>query len=93
MPPGRIIALSGRRARPRFSGPAFIRPLLNVLYEVETFDVVKVRKGIRPRSPLAMALPCGRHVNLALIPTTAQSMLEAQTFIEKGGIRGPRKRC
>ena len=47
LPPGRIIALSGQKGpQAEILGPGFhFRPLLNVLYEVEKFDVVKIPEG------------------------------------------------
>ena len=71
--------------------PAFISgPLLNVLYEVETFDVVKVPEGYYGQITAldGAAMPEGMFISPLIPDDKLSSMLEAQTFIEKGGIRG-----
>jgi hypothetical protein len=92
LPPGRIIALSGQKGpQAEILGPGFhFRPLLNVLYEVETFDVVKVPEGYYGQITAldGAAMPEGMFISPLISDEKLSSMLEAQTFIEKGGIRG-----
>src|SRR5262245_9433856 len=47
LPPGRIIALAGQKGpQAEVLGPGFhFRPLLNILYQVEQYDVVQVPEG------------------------------------------------
>ena len=47
LPPGRILALPGQKGpQTEILGPGFhFRPLLNMLYQVEEFDVVQVPEG------------------------------------------------
>ncbi len=95
LPPGRIIALPGQKGpQAEILGPGFhFRPLLNVLYEVEQFDVVQVPEGYYGQITTldGASMPEGMFIAPVIPDNKLATMLEAQAFIEQGGIRGPQE--
>jgi hypothetical protein len=96
LPAGRIIALPGQKGpQAEILGPGFhFRPLLNVLYEVEQRDVVKVEQGYYGEITAldGAPMPEGMFIAPALPADKVDTMLDnAQVFIEQGGIRGPQE--
>ena len=95
LPAGRIIALPGQKGpQSEILGPGFhFRPLLNVLYEVEPIDVVQVPEGYYGQITALDGSPMPEGMFIApVIPDNKLAiMLDAQTFIEQGGFRGPQE--
>ena len=95
LPPGRIIALSGQKGpQAEILGPGFhFRPLLNVLYEVEPVEVVQVPEGYYGQITTldGAPMPEGMFIAPVIPDDKLGTMLEAQTFIEQGGYRGPQE--
>jgi SPFH domain / Band 7 family len=95
LPPGRIIALPGQKGpQAEILGPGFhFRPLLNVLYEVEQFDVVQVPEGFYGQITTldGASMPEGMFIAPVIPDDKLSTMLEAQAFIEQGGFRGPQE--
>ena len=95
LPPGRIIALPGQKGpQAEILGPGFhFRPLLNVLYEVEQFDVVQVPEGYYGQITTldGAPMPEGMFIAPVIPDDKLGTLLEAQAFIEQGGIRGPQE--
>lgn len=95
LPPGRIIALTGQKGpQAEILGPGFhFRPLLNILFQVEQFDVVNVPEGFYGQITTLDGLPMpeGMFIAPVLADDKVAAMLDAQTFIEGGGFRGPQE--
>ena len=95
LPPGRIIALPGQKGpQAEILGPGFhFRPLLNVLYDVEERDVVQVPEGYYGQITTLDGAPMPEGMFLApvIADDKLATMLEAQIYIEQGGIRGPQE--
>jgi hypothetical protein len=95
LPAGRIIALSGQKGpQAELLGPGFhFRPLLNVLYQVEEFGVVEIPEGyygqITTRD--GQPMPEGMFIAPVIPDDRLGPMLDAQTFLENGGYRGPQE--
>ena len=95
LPPGRIIALPGQKGpQAEILGPGFhFRPLLNVLYQVDLFDVVQVPEGFYGQITTldGAAMPEGMFIAPVIPDDKLSAMLDAQTYIEQGGFRGPQE--
>ena len=95
LPPGRIIALPGQKGpQAEILGPGFhFRPLLNVLYDVEERDVVQIPEGYYGQITTldGAPMPEGMFIAPVIADDKLATMLEAQTYIEQGGYRGPQE--
>ena len=95
LPPGRIIALSGQKGpQAEVLGPGFhFRPLLNVLYQVEEFDVLQVPEGFYGQITTldGQPMPEGMFIAPVMADDKVAEMLNAQAFLEGGGYRGPQE--
>jgi SPFH domain / Band 7 family len=95
LPPGRILALPGQKGpQTEILGPGFhFRPLLNMLYQVEEFDVVQVPEGFYGQITAldGASMPEGMFIAPVIPDEKLNTMLDAQTFIENGGFRGPQE--
>ena len=95
LPPGRIIALAGQKGpQAEILGPGFhFRPLLNVLYDVEQYDVVQIPEGFYGQVTTldGLPMPDGMFMAPVIADDKLATMLEAQAFIEQGGYRGPQE--
>ena len=95
LPPGRIIALPGQKGpQAEFLGPGFhFRPLLNVLYDVEQYDIVQVPEGYYGQITTNDGLPMPEGMFIApVIPDDKLAdMLDAEAFLTQGGFRGPQE--
>lgn len=95
LPPGRIIALPGQKGpQAEILGPGFhFRPLLNVLYEVEQRNVIQVPEGYYGQVTTldGASMPEGMFIAPVIPDDKLGAMLDAQTFIEQGGYRGPQE--
>ena len=95
LPPGRIIALPGQKGpQAEILGPGFhFRPLLNVLFDVEPVDVVQVPEGFYGQITAldGAPMPEGMFIAPVIADDKLATMLDAQTFIEQGGFRGPQE--
>jgi len=95
LPPGRIVALPGHKGpQAEVLGPGFhFRPLLNVLYQVEQYDVVQVPEGYYGQITTldGQPMPEGMFIAPVIPDDKLAAMLDAQVFIEQGGYRGPQE--
>jgi SPFH domain / Band 7 family len=95
LPPGRIIALPGQKGpQAEILGPGFhFRPLLNVLYGVEPVDVVQVPEGYYGQITTldGASMPEGMFIAPVIPDEKLNTMLDAQTYLEQGGFRGPQE--
>lgn len=83
LPPGRIIALSGQKGpQARILGPGFyVEPLINVLFEIDQFEVVKVPEGHYGEIVAAdgQPMPEGVFVAPRIPDDRVKEMLDART--------------
>ncbi len=95
LPPGRIIALPGQKGpQAEILGPGFhFRPLLNVLFDVETFDVVQIPEGYYGQVTTldGQPMPDGMFMAPVISDDKLSSMFDAETFLTQGGYRGPQE--
>jgi SPFH domain / Band 7 family len=95
LPPGRILALPGQKGpQTEILGPGFhFRPLLNMLYQVEEFDVVQVPEGFYGQITAldGASMPEGMFIAPVIPDEKLNTMLDAQTYLENGGYRGPQE--
>ena len=95
LPPGRIIALPGQKGpQARILGPGFhFIPLVHVLYRVESRSVITVPDGfygeITTRD--GQAMPEGMFIAPRIPDDKLKDMLKAETYLTKGGYRGPQE--
>lgn len=95
LPPGRIIALSGQKGpQADVLGPGFhFIPLIRVLYDVEQYDVVTIPEGQYGQITAldGSAMPEGMYIAPAFPDDQVADMLDAASFLTKGGYRGPQE--
>lgn len=95
LPPGRIIALAGQKGpQAQILGPGFhFIPLVRVLYDVESFPVVKVPEGHYGELVAndGEAMPDGMFIAPKIPDDSLTDMLTAESFLTKGGFRGPQE--
>lgn len=95
LPPGRIIALPGQKGpQAEVLGPGFhFRPLLNVLYDVEQFDLVQIPEGFYGQVTTldGQTMPDGMFMAPVIADDKLESMFNAETFLTTGGYRGPQE--
>jgi hypothetical protein len=95
LPPGHIIALPGEKGpQAEVLGPGFhFRPLLNVLYDVEPFDLVQIPEGFYGQVTTldGQPMPDGMFMAPVIADDKLQSMFNAETFLTAGGYRGPQE--
>ena len=95
LPAGRILALPGQKGpQTEILGPGFhFRPLLNMLYQVEEFDVVQVPEGFYGQITAldGASMPEGMFIAPVIPDEKLNTMLDAQTYLENGGYRGPQE--
>lgn len=95
LPPGHIIALPGQKGpQAEVLGPGFhFRPLLNVLYDVEPFDLVTIPEGFYGQVTTldGQPMPDGMFMAPVIADDKLQSMFNAETFLTAGGYRGPQE--
>ncbi len=95
LPSGRIIALDGQKGpQAEILGPGFhIIPLVQVLYSVEQFDVVRVPEGSYAEIVAVdgKPMPEGMFIAPAIPDKDVAAMMEADYFLTHGGIRGPQE--
>jgi SPFH domain / Band 7 family len=95
LPPGRIIALPGQKGpQAEVLGPGFhFRPLLNVLYDVEQYDIVQIPEGFYGQVTTldGQPMPDGMFMAPVISDEKLSSMFNAETFLTQGGYRGPQE--
>jgi hypothetical protein len=95
LPPGRIIALPGQKGpQAEILGPGFhFRPLLNVFYDVEQYDVVQVPEGYYGQVTTldGLPMPDGMFMAPVISDDRLSAMVDAETFLTQGGYRGPQE--
>jgi hypothetical protein len=95
LPPGRIIALSGEKGpQAEILGPGFhFIPLVRVLYEIEEFDVIVIPQGQYGEITAldGLPMPAGMYIAPQIADDQVEGMLTAETFLAKGGYRGPQE--
>lgn len=92
LPTGKIIAVNGEKGpQADILGPGFhFIPFVNVLHQVEQFDVVTVPNGSYGRLVAndGMATPTGTFMAPAIPDDRIEKMLDGRTFLTSGGFRG-----
>ncbi len=95
LPPGRILALDGQKGpQAQILGPGFhFIPLVQVLYKIESFNLVKVPEGYYGEIVAVDGLPMpdGMYIAPQIPDKDLAAMLQAETFLTRGGYRGPQE--
>ncbi|GAB4512611.1 MAG: hypothetical protein Tsb0019_09430 [Roseibium sp.] len=95
LPEGRIIALDGEKGpQAQILGPGFhLIPLVRVLYDFEEWDVVTIPEGYYGQLTAldGDAMPSGMFMAPAIADAEVGDMLKAESFLTKGGLRGPQE--
>ena len=95
LPPGRIIALEGQKGpQAQILGPGFhFIPLVQVLYSVEQFDLVKVPEGFYGELVAVdgAPMPDGMFIAPQIPDKELAAMMQAEIFLTRGGHRGPQE--
>lgn len=95
LPPGRIIALAGQKGpQAEILGPGFhFRPLLNVLYDIENYDLIQVPEGYYGQVTTldGQPMPEGMFMAPVIPDDKLASMFDATVFLTEGGYRGPQE--
>ncbi|MBO9418214.1 MULTISPECIES: SPFH domain-containing protein [Stappiaceae] len=95
LPEGRIIALEGEKGpQAQILGPGFhFIPLVRVLYDFEEWDVVSIPEGYYGQLTAldGAAMPSGMFMAPAISDSEVGDMLKAESFLTKGGLRGPQE--
>ena len=95
LPPGRIIALEGQKGpQAEILGPGFhFIPLVQVLYSVEQFDLVKVPEGFYGELVAVdgAPMPDGMFIAPQIPDKELAAMMQAENFLTRGGHRGPQE--
>jgi SPFH domain / Band 7 family len=95
LPPGRIIALPGQKGpQAEILGPGFhFRPLLNVLNRIDEVEIVVVPEGTYGQITTTdgQPMPEGMFIAPVIPDDKLATMLDAETFLNNGGYRGPQE--
>ncbi len=95
LPKGRIIAVDGQKGpQAEILGPGFhIIPFVRVLYDVEQMNVITIRQGYYGEVTAldGARMPDGMFIAPAIEDSKIAEMLDAATFIKKGGYKGPQE--
>lgn len=95
LPEGRIIALEGQKGpQARILGPGFhFSPFIRVLYDVEQYPTIKIPEGSYGEitSLDGAPMPDGMFIAPAIPDDKISAMLDAKTYLQKGGYRGPQE--
>ncbi len=95
LPKGRIIALDGEKGpQAQILGPGFhFIPLVRVLYDFEEWDIVTIPEGYYGQLTTldGGAMPSGMFMAPAIPDDNVGDMLTAESFLTKGGLRGPQE--
>ena len=93
MPPGQIIAFDGQKGpQANILGPGFhLKPLVNVLYEVEEIPVVQIPQGSYGflTAKGGAPLEAGEFIARGPPDKDFNKMLDAEYFLNNGGQKGP----
>ena len=95
LPKGRIIALNGQKGpQARILGPGFhLIPFVRVLYDVEERSVVTIPEGYYGELTAldGKRMPAGMFIAPKIEDDKIADMLDAETFINGGGYKGPQE--
>lgn len=95
LPEGRIIALEGQKGpQARILGPGFhFSPFIRVLYDVEQYPTLKIPEGSYGEitSLDGAPMPDGMFIAPAIPDDKVSAMLDAKTYLQNGGYRGPQE--
>ncbi len=95
LPKGRIVALDGQKGpQARILGPGFhFIPLVRVLYDYEEFDVISVPEGYygQIKTNDGDPMPSGMFIAPSFTDADTSDMLNADSFLTKGGFKGPQE--
>ncbi|MGH1352606.1 MAG: hypothetical protein ACRBBN_17640 [Methyloligellaceae bacterium] len=95
LPKGRIIAIDGQKGpQADILGPGFhFIPFVRVLYDVEQQNVVTIPQGYYGEVTAldGARMPDGMFIAPAIEDDKIAEMLDAATFIKKGGYKGPQE--
>lgn len=95
LPAGRIIALPGQKGpQARILGPGFhMIPFVNVLYKVEQYPVITIPDGSYGEITAldGAPMPEGMFIATQIPDDRVSAMLDAETFLTNGGVKGPQE--
>lgn len=95
LPPGRVVALPGQKGpQADVLGPGFhFIPFVRVLYEYEEYPLVTVPEGYYGQITAVdgAPMPAGMFMAPTIPDDRIAVMLDARSFIESGGYRGPQE--
>lgn len=95
LPPGNIIATDGQKGpQAHVLGPGFhFMPLVQVLYTVEQFPIIRVPEGSYGEiiAVDGKPMPEGMFIAPQIPDKDVAEMLQAENFIKRGGHRGPQE--
>lgn len=95
LPPGHVVALPGQKGpQATVLGPGFhFIPFVRVLYQVEELPLVEVPEGSYGQVTAVdgAPMPSGMFMAPAIPDERLADMLDAETFLRKGGYRGPQE--
>ena len=95
LPEGRIIAKDGEKGpQARILGPGFhVIPLVRVLYDFEEWPVITIPEGSYGQLTAldGAPMPEGMFIAPAIPDNEVAAMLDAGTFLDRGGYRGPQE--
>ena len=95
LPKGRIVALSGEKGpQAQILGPGFhFIPLVRVLYDYDEYEVINVPEGYygQIKTNDGIPMPRGMFIAPAFADGETSDMLNAETFLTKGGFKGPQE--
>ncbi|WP_428674612.1 SPFH domain-containing protein, partial [Roseibium sp.] len=95
LPQGRILALDGEKGpQAQILGPGFhFIPLVRVLYDFEEWEIVTIPEGYYGQLTTldGQAMPSGMFMAPSIPDDRVADMLNADSFLTKGGLRGPQE--
>lgn len=95
LPPGHIIALNSQKGpQANILGPGFhFIPFVRVLYDVEEYQIVSIPEGFYGQITTldGAPLPAGVFIAPQFAESDVNDMLNADTFLKNGGMRGPQE--
>ncbi|KPL52614.1 hypothetical protein ABB55_10580 [Prosthecomicrobium hirschii] len=95
LPPGHVVALPGQKGpQATVLGPGFhVIPFVRVLYQIEEMALVDVPEGFYGQVTAVdgAPMPAGMFMAPAIPDDRLAEMLDAESFLRKGGYRGPQE--
>ncbi|MBT9292820.1 SPFH domain-containing protein [Prosthecodimorpha staleyi] len=95
LPPGHVVALPGQKGpQATVLGPGFhVIPFVRVLYQIEELPLVDVPEGYYGQVTAVdgAPMPAGMFMAPTIPDDRLAEMLDAESFLRKGGYRGPQE--